>query len=640
MPQITDKTFTTLDELGHEKTWTFSSPKESGANGAGEYGGFYRFGEQKCLIKQDSRISLNIAEFFAGMVYQHLVPDVSAKIHLVRVDDAKQISSDGRNVYLVSEFIPGWKSDLYTDVEVSLNRSPERSKYKLLETAQLIRRLIFRSGELASVFKKENANGNYLNFGQVAATSLLINNTDTHVGNLGVIENRDDGHKKLAIVDYGAAFRNMTSKINPHSFKKYISSHTLNREGWNNFLFYPESIKITPDFAFELDRASQTDLEPVVTDAFRQIAEFYGIRPIVEFAVRAGFSLPLEEAALTRLERNPSLAAQKIKLIKEACLDSLQQRQNDLARFSAQIKIDMCIHVERVSKKCSLDGSFVDKNGRNTTFNDVVFDHFNYFKEITLGTEKFKFRKSTHKYQPKLIQDVENQSRVVFACFLLVAENQDIQDKYNIRSVDDAVRALQNGTIDKRALDRALNIDFTSRAKEILLDFKQRGMEANFNTSLRIMADGGITPTPAESERLRRCAKLQDAIIELDSECTKLGLLYDEQQKAALSTYKNMTIVLALQGADIFKRDYGAIEQRAISAIDHNVFTNCARALGNIIFIALVTASVVGLFTMIYTGRTQGLLLFRGPEQELPNISSKFKDIQDDDESPSLHSVP
>lgn len=628
MPQITNKIFKTNDQEGNENMWLFSRPKEGGAHSAGTYGGFYRCGNKYCLVKQDPEIAPNIAEFLASKIYNEIAPEVSAHIQLVNVNDAQQNSPDGRKVYLVSEFIPGWESDLYTAVQKTLKRNPKRSPYKFLETTQLVRRLIIRSSELAGVFRTENQKGNYLNFGQVSATSLLVNNIDTNVGNLGVVLN-EDGSKKLAIVDYGAAFRNMTPKINPHSFIKYIPSHMFNHEGWNNFLFYPEPLKLTPEFVFELDKASKIDLGQVVSAAFGEIKSFYGIRPIIDFAVRAGFSLQLEDATLSALESAPALANQKIELIKVACINSLKLRQRDLSRFSAQIKLDLCVKVGRASKKCSLDGSFVDKTGRAISFNDVIFDHFDYFKEIILGKEKFKFRKSAHKHNPRLIEDVKNQLRVVFASFLLVAENRVFQETYNIRSMDDAIRALQTDALDRKILESALNEKFFLNAKGILIGFEQATMVTKFNTCLEAIGVAGISLSVMELRRLEMCPKLQDAIIELHSECAKLSLHYGKEQNAALSAYKRQTMVLAIQGVESYKRGYAAVEQQAISSIDHNTFTKCARAIGNIIFMALVAASVIGLFAIAYTGRTQGLFLFRGPEQELPNIAAKFNDLKE-----------
>ena len=485
------------------------------------------------------------------------------------------------------------------------------------------------------MFQTENQEGNYLNFGQVTATSLLVNNTDTHVANLGVILNAN-GTKKLAIVDYAAAFRNMTFKINPHSFNKYVTSHTLNREGWNNFLFYPESLKITPEFVFELDKAAKTNIAPAVTSAFDEIAKFFGIRPIVNFAVRAGFSLPLNEAKLRLLENNPALAQQKIRLIKAACLTSLRYRQRDLLRFSAQIKLDLCVQPETASQKSSLTGTFIDKTGRIMSVNDVIFDHFDYFKEILLGTQKFKFRKSTHKHRAHLIQEVTRQLIIVLASFLLVSDNSVIQDNHNIRTMEDAIRTLQNGELNKGILDRALNQNLLANAKGILLGFEQVNKVSNFNRCIEIIEAAGVSLSPLALNRLEMCPKLQLAILALHNECAILAIDYDGKQRNALNIYQRKTIALALQGAQSYKNGYKVIEQNAVAEINHNAFTKYARTIGNIIYITLLTVSVVGLIAMAYSGRERGLLFFRGPEHELPFIATVFNDVKDP-ESMSLN---
>lgn len=631
-------TFQTLDQHGNKKTWTYHSPKKGGANGAGQYGGFFKDSlGNTCLIKQDSRIHLNIAEFLAGKIYQHLAREVSAPLQLVRVNEGITISADGQNVYLVSEFIPHW-NDLYNEVQVFLNRPAGRSKIKMVEIMQLVDQLILRRTELADFFSKGTENGNYCNFGEIAATSLLINNTDTNLGNVGVTTT-PDGVKKLAIIDYGAAFRNMTPKINPHSFKKYLASHTLNHEGWNNFLYYPESIKITPDFVFQLDTASKANLKAVIDQAFTQIAQHYGIRPIVEFAVRAGASMPLREYALAQLENNPRLAEQKIKQIKKAIFQSLKQRQQDLARFSAQIKMDMCVQEEAAPDKSSLGGAFVDKDGRTVTLSDVIFDHFDYFKEIALGLEKFKFRKSVHKQQPHLIQEVENKARVILASFILVEENQAARESHNINTMEDAINALQNERLSKTTLYNMLDTKLLPRAKVLFLDFEKSRAATKLNTVLNIITKASVSkPEGITLERLSKCEKLQDAIIELDKRCYELQLSYNNEQKNALSIYKKDMIQLALAGVERYKRGYATVEQQAIQAIDHSTFNICVRHLGNIIYLAVMAASVIGLVTLIYhVKKGHDLLLFPGPRKELSEIADRFEDIPSDPEFSAIN---
>jgi hypothetical protein len=617
-----------------EQVWRFSRPKEGGANGAGEFGGFYTSGSKTCLIKQDTRIALNIAEFLAATIYQDTVPDVSANIQLVRVDEDVTVSPDGRNVYLVSEFINGW-DDLYNAIQKFLNRKPGRSKIKIVETSQLVDQLIVRPNELTAFFTAGNASGDYLNFGEIAATSLLINNTDINLGNVGITVT-GDGIKKLAVIDYGAAFRDMTAKINPHSFSKYISSHTLNREGWNNFLYYPESIKITSEFVFHLDRVSRFDLAPTLDSAFEKITEFYGIRPIVEFAVRAGFCIKPSEQILRDLENDEGLAGQKIQLIKNAALNALKQRQYDLSRFSAQIKSDMCVQENESSKKHDLDGAFVDTEGHNVTFTDVVFAHVDYFKEIALGIEKFKFRKSTHKRNSQLINEVETRSKYILASFFLVEENKTTLARIcniAINSMEEAINTIQNVRLNKDVWDTILDERHLVHAKQLFSEFEHSKTERMFNNVVGILNKLQLepAPTPTLLGELKTREKLLKAIIELDQKCDQLKSLYDTKQCSALLTYEKETIQLALEGAASYKQRYKEIEQRAINAIDHSTFNSCVRHIGNIIYLSLMTVTVIGLFAMAYNSKNgQDLLLFSGPKKDIKNLSSEFNKIQDE----------
>jgi hypothetical protein len=627
------KKFAMIDNSnGGIKNWTYKAPKQGGANGAGEHGGFYESGNDRCLVKQDVRIPLNIAEFIAGKIYQSIVPEVSAKIKLLRVNDEEQISADGQNVYLVSEFIPGWKHDLYTEIQLASNRSAEHSKFKFKETLELTGQLLFRPRELTVFFQSAQKNCDLVNFGQVCATSLLLNNTDTNLGNLGVIH-RNEGKKILGVIDYGAAFRNMTPKINPHSFKKYLTTHTYNREGWNNFMFYPESIKVTSEFVSELDKAAKKDLTNVVNEAFDDISNYYGIKPIVEFAIRAGVSERVSDDLLKTLAGDPQLAELKIKQIKAKILDALQKRQADLLRFSAQIKMDMCVQLGRASNQFNLNGSFVNTNKTRVTCNDVMFDHFDYFKEIMLEQEQFKFRKSTHKHQSKLIKEVKSKCITVCASFILADKNTNIRSLHNINSMDEAIKALQDRRLDKETLQKVLNNDLINAAREKLNKYEADSKQNKLHTVLNIVANMRINLTKNDDayKRLEGNIELQEAIIELDRGCTQLSAGYNLNEKEALQKYKLNTLTLALQGAKNFKENYACIEAEAVQNIDHLEFIKFVRGISNLIVLALATASVVGVLALAITsGQRGGLLLFKGPQRDLSNIVSKFVDIQDD----------
>lgn len=641
------KVFKTSVNGNVEREWTYHSPKKGGANSAGEHGGFYDCksdsGNLRCLIKQDARIYLNIAEFLAGKIYQATIPDVSAQIRLVRVDDNIQISSDGGNVYLLSEFIPGWTHDLYSEIQTFYNRSTEHSKYKIMETMEVRGQLILYPRELTAFFQKAAEANDLTNFGQVSATSLLINNTDTNLGNLGVITDQDSGRKKLGVIDYGAAFRNMTPKINPHSYKKYLASHMLNREGGNNFMFYPESIKITSEFVDELDKASAVDLTLVVNEAFNEISTYFGIKPIVAFAVRAGVIEKYSDEMLEKLAGDAVASARMVQQIKDKITQSLKSRQADLSRFSAQIKMDMCVQFDSTTKQYNLDGSFQEKSGNKVTFNDVVLHHFDYFKEIALGEEKFKFRQSTHKHQPELIEEVAHKYNMIFASFMLAEENIQFQNEHNIHSMEDAVLALKKGTLNKEQLSLVLDNKLIQKAKTILSTYEIQKKQEKLDTVKAIISEAGVELAESTEIRLKRNTKLQDAIIELHTGCKKLSSAYRQNEKEALTVYEKNTIALALQGEEVFKKNYAAVEATAIKAIDHNSFTRLARVVGNLIWLTLAAASVVGAIALYYRSNSGGILLFNSPRKDISSIVSKFSDLQTDadiddvsDEKPGL----
>jgi hypothetical protein len=630
------KVFKTTYNGNVQREWTYHSPKKGGSNGAGEYGGFYECKSDsknlRCLIKQDARIYLNIAEFLAGRIYQTIIPEVSAQIRLVRVDDNIQISSDGRNVYLLSEFIPGWTHDLYSEIQTSFDRSTEHSKYKFKEAMEVSGQLIFYPRELTAFFQKAVEANDLTNFGQVSATSLIINNTDTNLGNLGIIKDQDSGRKKLGVIDYGAAFRNMTPKINPHSFNKYLASHMLNREGGNNFMFYPESIKITSEFVDELDKASAIDLTHAVDEAFNEISTYFGIKPIVAFAVRAGVIEKYSDQMLEILAGDAVGSVHMVQQIKDKITQSMKARQCDLSRFSAQIKMDMCVHYDCISKEYNLDGSFREKSGNQATFNDVVFSHFDYFKEIVLGEEKFKFRQSTHKHQPKLIEEVSRKYNLIFASFMLAEENIHFQNEHNIHSIEDAVSALKKGTINKKLLGLVLDKKLAPKAKQILNTYEIQIKLEKLDTVKDIISEAGIELTDSTESILKRNTKLQDAIIELHTGCKKLSSSYSHKEKEALSVYKKRMIALALQGEVAFKKNYAAVEATAIQAIDHNSFTKFARVVGNLIWLTLAVASVVGAIALYYRSNSGGILLFKSPQQDISSIVSKFSNLQTDED--------
>ena len=457
----TDHRFTTTDEKGTLKTWKFWRPKDSGANSAGELGGFYEneASGQKAMVKADPRPALNIAEFLAGQICQKLIPDASARINFAKVDNSQGPSEDGKNVYVVSEFISGWQGTLYEDIKKTLGENPEISKNMGIESAQILTTFM-RRGALTKAFDIQNQAGNNLNFGEVQATNLLINNIDTHLNNIGPIKGADGKHR-LGTIDYGAAFNDVKSAVKPHGIIDKLLSHAVHAQGWNNLIFYPENQKINARFVAELDKVAKTDLSDTYSKGFKTISEYYGPKPIEEFALRTGLMDKATIKSLQKLYQNrpeyPDPDQYKNKLLEnlEKRMNiAMKARQQDLARFSAQIKADLCVGVK--DNKLTLDNSFIDATtGKKTAFRDVVLAHHDYFREVLSGEKEFKFRaKVNKKAGSKLIQQAKNEAGYVFAN--LIIKDKDICKKYNINTVDQAYEAVQKGTLRGQELSEAL----------------------------------------------------------------------------------------------------------------------------------------------------------------------------------------
>jgi len=362
---------------GVKKVWEFHKPKDSGVVGAGEFGGFFtteytengKLVKQMGLIKHDSRYHLNIAEFLASRIYQNLIPQASAVVDFVPVPGAEIPSKDGKGVYIVAEFVPNYKGTLYEGINKTLRKdelkkaneglSSEQidkivdkenhglSNIMAVESAQIFT-MLMKTNTVKKAFDIAREEGNYLNFAEVMVTSLLINNIDTHLANIVVRKvERKDGTKAddLAVIDYGVAWRDMTDTINPHSILKYIKTHAIRTEAWNNFVFYDNSLKIRPEFVAELDRVASANLSDIFDKAFEEIGQYYGPEPIVEFALRTGLINKTFIKVLKNLhERDESKYKEAlIDKIKSCMIASLNHRQEDLSRFSAQIKVDLCL---------------------------------------------------------------------------------------------------------------------------------------------------------------------------------------------------------------------------------------------------------------------------------------------------------
>ena len=71
-----------------------------------------------------------------------------------------------------------------------------------------------------------------------------------------------------------------------------------------------------------------------------------------------------------------------------------------MSRFSAQLKSDLCAASAK-KEKWEL-GGYKDAKGKTVSFENVVIEHQDYFREVIAGTEVFKFRDKAHAKYKKL----------------------------------------------------------------------------------------------------------------------------------------------------------------------------------------------------------------------------------------------
>lgn len=457
----------------NNKVWKYFSPKVSGLVKGGEHTGFYiaedkEKGITKALIKQDKTIH-NISEFLAGKIYQKLIPDYSANILLTKVEDVKEPSEDGSEVYLVSEFVPGFQGELYTEIQAELKRDTERSRHALMEGLQIFYQQL---KYLPTVFQRLTQEGHFKNYGEVNGASFIINNLDIHSANFIVVKKESKDCKQLGVIDYGFAWREMTPKINPHSFTKCLLTNAIRLEGWNNFIYYPPSVKVTSAFVAGLDKMANIDLSETVNAAFDDLTQFYSMNAILQFMVKT--NLISSHAADFYHNQykdydNDRYTQYILNIMKNKINTILKTRQTDLLRFSAQIKMDLCLTDDPASgAKKSLRGYEDSITHQYISFEEVVFQHISYFIEIHSGKEKFKFRNPQNK--TSVLNDlVLNESAVIIAG--LICTDEVICKHFEIQTLDRAFELLQKGVLKGDELFKSIrnpSPEKVFKAKEML----------------------------------------------------------------------------------------------------------------------------------------------------------------------------
>lgn len=179
----------------------------------------------------------------------------------------------------------------------------------------------------------------------------------------------------------------------------------------------------------------------------------------------------------------------------------------------------------------------------------------------------------------------------------------------------------------ERTIEKHLNEESQKTLyKKYLNNKKEQSEKIILNAVLKILEVSNVSLTKNQVRLLKTSKALQHSIIEFNNKCNQFN--FNDEKKSALNTYKKETLELALQGsADEFEQKYGAIEKKAVAAIDDSTFTKVARTLGNLILTALATASIVGFIVMAATSQKRGgFLFFHSAERLLSNSSLVFKD--------------
>lgn len=347
-PAIKPRSPSVLDvELGgRDRSLSFVSKKEGGANSAGDFGGVYEddmdVASRKMLLKHDAA-EKDMAEFLASRIFEVTVPDHSARVDLVTVREA----SGEKHNYIASRFLDDYK-DLSREV---VDRYAPRKGGRTFAAGTVDRITGFlRVGMLG-----RDGTPKYDGFAQTMATSLLVGDFDVHTGNVGVV-GRGAGRKKLVRIDYAAAFANLEAEIHPHS----RSRHLAGMGPTNHFREYPHSMRISPEMAAECMRVSAIDVSGAVNRAFDEIAMSYSAGDLKKFALRMGIKeeMPVSHSAL-------------VDMIKSKTSATLKQRQESLKEFGIEIALTLCF---------DKNGKFVE--GGKEKLQELVDNNKEYFRKI------------------------------------------------------------------------------------------------------------------------------------------------------------------------------------------------------------------------------------------------------------------
>ncbi|KIE04160.1 hypothetical protein NF27_JF00380 [Candidatus Jidaibacter acanthamoeba] len=366
------------------EVWQYKDAKGGGANEAGELGGVYQSLNRTALFKQDPNPAKNIAEFLASQMHRSTHPEHQAEVFFAKVTDE---AGKPTHPYIASIFFNNYQGDLFKYAYTSKGLIPPEDRPKFMGTQNV----------LVNTFGIENTAAlineilsSLPGFAESVVPRLLTNDMDMHSGNLGVeVEN---GMGKFVSIDFGGANASLEEKIHPHSHTRHIPGLGPT----NHFREYGRKYKITPAFAAECDKVAKHDYTKTIDDAFEKIAEYNNFKAIKAFGNLLG--MPTKQLRIPDTEINKE---KLLGIIKEHYKVIIKARQEDLSKFSAQIKTDLCLK----SYKENGELSYENVEGEDVTLKQVIKEHKGYFEAILGANEKLKFRDNDNSKNYKALKE-------------------------------------------------------------------------------------------------------------------------------------------------------------------------------------------------------------------------------------------
>lgn len=351
--------------------YLYVKAKGGGANSPGKFGGEYigcyldennNLQVQRSLFKQDTKKAhiyhdKNIAEFVAGHIMNELIGDSAASVFFARAPDDKQQSvpdSKGSGVYVASIFYDGFQ-ELFKVVYTDQGKTPPEDRVKGKGT--VIAKDFSETFDRGMVVVSEDGSAHcrYGDFPQTVVAPLLVGNFDLHSGNFGVVTNKN-GEKVLVVIDHGAALDHLEDNVHMHSH----SRHPVGLGPTNHLRELPRALKISPEFAAELERVGGYDpiqLNKAIDIAMGEMAANYGRDPIAEFANTLGMKVDAKASK----EQIVESATQFLK-------DKMAARQVSLMNLALEIRMSLAV-------KLKADGSIEP----NKELDDLIKKNPNYF---------------------------------------------------------------------------------------------------------------------------------------------------------------------------------------------------------------------------------------------------------------------